>query len=76
MQSAGQPNTALDLTRQSGPKIVTILRARFGPIAMPLYRGGAAQCQAVEPRAWPVQHQYLFARGLIRSSVLYFSHGC
>jgi hypothetical protein len=43
------PNTALELTPQSGLKIVVILRIRSGPSAFLFYQCGAAQRQAVRP---------------------------
>ena len=44
------PKTALELTPQSGDKIVAILRSGIGPTAFPVFRCGAAQRQAVGPQ--------------------------
>jgi hypothetical protein len=41
------PNKALELTPQSGPKIVCILKAGNRSAALPVYRCGAAQRQTV-----------------------------
>jgi hypothetical protein len=39
----------MELTPQSGPKIVAILKGGIGPHAFLIYRCGAAQRQAVRP---------------------------
>ena len=44
-----RPNTALVLTPLCGPKIMAILKADIGSIAISVYGCGAAQRQAVEP---------------------------
>jgi len=42
-----RPNTALELTPLCGPKIMAILKADIGSIAISVYGCGAAQRQAV-----------------------------
>ncbi len=51
-----RPNTGMDPTSLRGNKIVALLTARNGPIAFLIYRGGAAQHQAVGP---PFHNPYL-----------------
>jgi hypothetical protein len=46
---ARRPNTALDLTPQSGDKIEAFLKSGISPTVFPIYWSGAAQRQAVGP---------------------------